>query len=1328
MSNLTRALAGALAVTFLTAAAQADELIVRDTLERLQGVVTLADGQYSVQARTVPAKQVLVHLRDDGGADLPAADACEDEALLHESRGRFEAGFHAYAEATRLTLAAVEADAAVELAAARLELYLRRLDFFAGRAGRRDQALNLCQQAAELNALPAFAKDAAWTYAAAHLRALGRFGEAADVDRQKLGVITNWYLAGSFDNERGTGEAKPYPPEQEPLDLQASWPGKQFPVHWRRQPLEQPPGGVIDLDQLLRPNDQSLAYAVCQVRAEARAQVAIHLGSDDGWSLWVNRQALGARPVQRPFRPDQDRVIVQLEPGVNEILLKLHAQTGAWRFRVRLSAPEGGPLSGVEVLPVPDPEAAFAPASEQILPKPRRAIDVLRARAAERGDDWRSWFHLGYLSFAKQAHDRGQHPDRDALTKACELAPKAAFLRLFLSFALQGEAQFSVNREDNARRLALEEALALDPGSSEARVLLARYFANDLGNVDRARALLAPALEETPHYAELAVLAAELDGRLGLGPLATARLSKLHEELAAKVKRGELGAVPAPLLRARLSAASDRNDVKAQVDLLIALARQDARSANIPFRQATLCWRAGRGVDAEHGMRQAVALDPYDVNLRRQLAQLLASRGDLDAAAAALSEALEIAPDDAALVADVGHLALRMGDEARAEAQLAKALELDPNDVKLREYVEFRARHAAKEPPFEAQWTLDTAPLVAAARERELEPRLTHRYLLRQKVAKVYVDGRTSTFVQELIRIENEVGARQLAGYGTRYESDQQLEFQLGRVYRQSGGHEDVPVQTFRPRRGGEFTRGLQGGVRFPPLEPGDVVEVRYRTDDLEAGFFGDYFGEVTYFQGDQPLDLARYVLVGPTERTFHFHAPGFESLGGTHEQRPGDAWTAHVFTARDVPKFESEPNQPWAKESLPQVQVSTFKDWDHFATWYWGLVRGQHEADPAIKAKVQELCEGAQTPLEKIRRIYNYVVTDIRYNASWEFGVHGFKPYNATRIYARKFGDCKDKSTLINTMLREVGIDSHPVLIFGETARGSEDLTLPLMGHFNHCISWVDFGEGGIFVDGTAEHHPFGTLPTMDYGATVVVITPEKGILREIPFRDSEANSVHEQHRVKLGDDGRATVESVIEGKGDFEIMLRSWLATVGRRKEVLEPRIGSVFNGAHVKSVECSDLTDLDQPVRVKVEVELPRVTQATTSGKSELQEIKSWLFDMIYLRGRKLANLAADAERKQDLILPVPSEVEETVIYELPPGTKIESLPPPTELETDFGRYERVYTKSGNTLEVKRVLKIETHRIPASAYQEFRTFVGEIERAESLSPVLGKGGTEQ
>src|SRR5262249_44846875 len=102
-----------------------------------------------------------------------------------------------------------------------------------------------------------------------------------------------------------------------------------------------------------------------------------------------------------------------------------------------------------------------------------------------------------------------------------------------------------------------------------------------------------------------------------------------------------------------------------------------------------------------------------------------------------------------------------------------------------------------------------------------------------------------------------------------------------------------------------------------------------------------------------------------------------------------------------------------------------------------------------------------------------------------------GFKPYNAAAIFSRRFGDCKDKATLICTMLGEAGIQAWPVLIHADERRGDEDLTIPVVEHFNHCIAWVPAAGGRpeMYLDGTAEHNAVDELPGMDRGAKVLIV-----------------------------------------------------------------------------------------------------------------------------------------------------------------------------------------------------------------------------------------------
>ena len=91
--------------------------------------------------------------------------------------------------------------------------------------------------------------------------------------------------------------------------------------------------------------------------------------------------------------------------------------------------------------------------------------------------------------------------------------------------------------------------------------------------------------------------------------------------------------------------------------------------------------------------------------------------------------------------------------------------------------------------------------------------------------------------------------------------------------------------------------------------------------------------------------------------------------------------------------------------ELYPQVQVSTYQNWDAFANWWWSMIRDQHVAAPEIQQKVAELTAGKETRFDKIRAIYDFVTTGITYQA-WPFGPHGYKPYTtrATLLEGQRY------------------------------------------------------------------------------------------------------------------------------------------------------------------------------------------------------------------------------------------------------------------------------------------------------------------------------------
>ena len=360
------------------------------------------------------------------------------------------------------------------------------------------------------------------------------------------------------------------------------------------------------------------------------------------------------------------------------------------------------------------------------------------------------------------------------------------------------------------------------------------------------------------------------------------------------------------------------------------------------------------------------------------------------------------------------------------------------------------------------------------------------------------------------------------------------------------------------------------------------------------------------------------------------------------------------------------------------------------------------------MKAKVTELCTGKSTELEKIRAIYDFVTTEIRYTA-WEFGVHGYQPYSTPVIFERRHGDCKDKALLLGAMLGEVGVAAWPVLIQADDPRSSDDLTVAAVEHFNHCISYLPAnGERpAMFLDGTATYHPVDTVPTMDQGARVLLVQGERGALETVDWVAADANVDARSIDIDLAPSGNATIRVEEQPRRNQAIELRELLGNeTGKVREALERRYVSGFGKVELTGYTHSDVKDLGLPVQLGATLKAQRFT--------ELQDGK------LALRGALLTSSALRAvqagSRQLALLLGSPRSTRRTIRYRLPPGFAPLGLPTPIELDATFGHYRLQWSRSEDGAVVaERILRWKIHRIEPPEYSEFKEFVQRIEAAD-------------
>jgi hypothetical protein len=314
----------------------------------------------------------------------------------------------------------------------------------------------------------------------------------------------------------------------------------------------------------------------------------------------------------------------------------------------------------------------------------------------------------------------------------------------------------------------------------------------------------------------------------------------------------------------------------------------------------------------------------------------------------------------------------------------------------------------------------------------------------------------------------------------------------------------------------------------------------------------------------------------------------------------------------------------------------------------------------------------------EKVDAIFEFVARSIRY-VGLEFGVHGYKPYGVSATLQRKFGDCKDKATLMRALLAAVGVESDLVLVRTRPKGRLRDQTASPSG-FDHAILYVPTLDR--YYDATASWNSPTELPWADRGATVLVLGKEGARFVQIP----EGTPADAKFVLSLTPSASG-LTGEIRAYGDRAAELRQALATEAERDDTLERLLGT-----ELQAVELTRATyDLDfdaGPITIAFE--------ARRTG-DELP-----LLPPGFVVRRRLASLST---RTTPLQL-TPLRIERTAAlgaFGLPvePGTG--APPSSARVDSEFGFAERVVTDTAVTL----ILEITAHRVTPDAYGRLRDF---------------------
>ena len=581
--------------------------------------------------------------------------------------------------------------------------------------------------------------------------------------------------------------------------------------------------------------------------------------------------------------------------------------------------------------------------------------------------------------------------------------------------------------------------------------------------------------------------------------------------------------------------------------------------------------------------------------------------------------------------------------------------------------------------------------------------------LLEEHLISVRSDGRVSAKVRKVYRILGEEAVEDWSSVEESYQPWREQKPEIrARVITRNGSVHTLDAKTIADSPMVEFDSSMFSDARIvraplPAIEPGAVVEYEITTDS------GPAFAGAGVAQRIQVVDTV------PLER-FHLviDAPAGASLQTVYRQIPEAAVqktaskkSTHIecelgpFTLRK--RFEG--SLPPDVSPFPYFAFSTASDWDTLASQYSQIVDKQIQS-----ADVISLVEGTDrnaAPLAIAARLATLLHRNVRYTGV-EFGQAAVVPATPSEVQQRRFGDCKDKSTLLVAMLRAAGLQANVALLRSGYSL-DVDPNVPGLDLFDHAIVYVD-GPKPLWIDATANELRVGILPSGDQGRFALIARKGTNGLVKIP--DQTDSLDRREYAVRFKDFGSGSITETMESNGPSEANLRRAYAASDNAKTALEKYVKSAYVAKRLGNYELVGKDDLSQAVRITVEaVETPQVSTTVESANVLLGA--GLVIGTLPYEFREATYVTDSKEpepaRTNDFYF-TQAGVTERVFKLYPPALyKLSSLPDSTQLDLGPLRLSRTYkTDANGVVEAAFRLEIPKRRISAADYETVRAAV--------------------
>lgn len=446
------------------------------------------------------------------------------------------------------------------------------------------------------------------------------------------------------------------------------------------------------------------------------------------------------------------------------------------------------------------------------------------------------------------------------------------------------------------------------------------------------------------------------------------------------------------------------------------------------------------------------------------------------------------------------------------------------------------------------------------------------------------------------------------------------------------------------------------------------------------------------------PIDLLSIRILYPKQMNYTYKCTGCDSLISNQEV---DGFRQIEIRKEGVKAIKLEDNIPTWSIPFKYFELSSFKSWKDVNTWAQKVFA--LKAEPDLDGVFEEIFTGKETKEEKINKIINYVQDEIRYMGI-ESGIGSIKPLSPEQVVKQRFGDCKDKSLLLVTLLKKIDIqEAYPALV-NASLQHELGILGPSNEVFNHCIATFIYNDTSYWVDPTIplQGGNFRDLNNHDFGNALIIGVPSDSLQKMSPGKTEATADIIDEYTIhSFTEPATLKITSVRNG---FEADNRRALVEYFTPGKLLEETIKDMklqFPEVNKTSeLEVSD--DIDKnTLALHYNFEVAGFWQDGDNGTNEAAK-NLWVFryepQMMY----QYMNVSACEDRKFDFAMEYPMNLHYRVIFHFPKDMLIDDSYNSFDNEA-FYYEEQVEQLSSNSFQIEYKYRTKSNTIKASDFKK-------------------------